>query len=68
MKKTDSLFKELHEANEEIKKLNNELADAKAKIIQATTFLTGLKDTPDSSTIGNLRSFIDVNYTNITKC
>ena len=67
MKKTDRLFKQLHEANEEIKILENKLSDAMAKITQATTFLTGLKDTPDDATIGNLRSFIEANYTNITK-
>lgn len=47
--------------------VHNEIATLKAKVSQATTFLTGLRDTPNSATIGDLRSFIDANYDNITK-
>jgi hypothetical protein len=45
----------------------NEIATLKAKVSQAATFLTGLKDTPDSATIGGLRSFIEANYDNIVR-
>jgi len=46
---------------------DEQIANLKSKVCQATTFLTGLKDTPDSATIGDLRSFIDANYENIVK-
>ena len=47
--------------------INEEIATLKAKISQATTFIEGLRETPDFATIGNLRSFIDANYENIIK-
>ena len=38
-----------------------------SKIVQIKTFFNGLKDTPDSATIGSLRSIIDANYENINR-
>lgn len=43
------------------------IANLTAKVSQATSFLEGLKNTPDDVNIGVLRSFIDANYENITK-
>jgi len=38
-----------------------------SKIVQIKTFFNGLKDTPDSAIIGDLRSIIDANYENINR-
>lgn len=44
-----------------------QISELKAKVSQATRFLIGLKDTPDNTTIGDLRSFIEAIYENIIK-